>query len=47
MTVDFAALVDVIDAVGGVEIDVTEEEIPYLITMRWKLSEIPEWILHR
>ncbi len=30
VTVDFAALVDVIDAVGGVEIDVTEEEIPYL-----------------
>lgn len=30
VTVDFAALVDVIDAVGGIEIEVTEEEIPYL-----------------
>ena len=30
VSVDFAALVDVIDAVGGVYIDVTEEEIPYL-----------------
>lgn len=30
VTVDFAALVDVIDALGGVDIDVTEEEIPYL-----------------
>lgn len=27
ITVDFTALVDVIDAVGGIEIDVTEEEI--------------------
>lgn len=30
VTVDFAALVDVIDALGGIEIDVTEEEIPYI-----------------
>ena len=30
VTVDFSALVDVIDAVGGIEIEVTEEEIPYL-----------------
>lgn len=30
VTVDFAALVHVIDAVGGIEVDVTEEEIPYI-----------------
>lgn len=30
VTVDFSALVDVIDALGGVEIDVTEEEIEYI-----------------
>lgn len=30
VTVDFAAMVDVIDALGGIEIDVTEEEIPYI-----------------
>lgn len=30
VTVDFAALVNVIDAVGGIEIEVTEEEIPYI-----------------
>lgn len=30
VTVDFAALVDVIDALGGIDIEVTEEEIPYL-----------------
>lgn len=30
VSVDFEALVEVVDAVGGVEIDVTEEEIPYL-----------------
>lgn len=29
-TVDFTALVDTIDALGGVDIDVTEEEIEYL-----------------
>lgn len=30
VTVDFSALVDVIDALGGIDIEVTEEEIPYL-----------------
>ncbi len=30
VTVDFSALVDVIDALDGIEIDVTEEEIPYI-----------------
>ena len=30
VTVDFSALVDVIDALGGVPIDVKEEEIPYI-----------------
>lgn len=30
VTVDFSALVDVIDAVGGVEIEVTEDELPYV-----------------
>lgn len=30
VTVDFSALVDVIDALGGIEIEVTEEEIPYI-----------------
>ena len=30
VTVNFNALIDVIDAVGGVEIDVTEEELPYV-----------------
>lgn len=30
VTVDFSALVDVIDALGGIEIDVTEEEVEYL-----------------
>lgn len=30
VTVDFAALVDVIDALGGIQIEVTEEEIPYI-----------------
>lgn len=30
VTVDFGALVDVIDALGGIEIDVTPEEIPYI-----------------
>lgn len=30
VTVDFSALVHVIDAVGGIEIEVTEEEIPYI-----------------
>lgn len=30
VTVNFDALIDVIDAVGGIEIDVTEEEIPYI-----------------
>lgn len=30
VTVDFSALVDVIDALDGIDIDVTEEEIPYL-----------------
>ena len=30
VTVNFNSLIDVIDAVGGVEIEVTEEEIPYI-----------------
>lgn len=30
ITVDFSALVDVIDALDGIDVDVTEEEIPYL-----------------
>ncbi len=30
VTVDFSALVDVIDALDGIDIEVTEEEIPYL-----------------
>ncbi len=30
VTVDFAAMVDVIDALGGIDVEVTEEEIPYL-----------------
>lgn len=30
ITVDFAAMVDVIDALGGIDLEVTEEEIPYL-----------------
>lgn len=30
VTVDFSALVDVINALGGVEIDVTEEEVDYI-----------------
>lgn len=30
VTVDFGALVDVIDALGGIDIDVTEEEVEYL-----------------
>lgn len=30
VTVDFSALVDVINALGGVEIDVTEEEVEYI-----------------
>lgn len=30
VTVDFSALVHVIDAVGGIQVDVTEEEIPYI-----------------
>lgn len=30
VTVNFDALIDVIDAVGGIEIDVTEEEIKYI-----------------
>ncbi|MFR6514029.1 MAG: LCP family protein [Ruminococcus sp.] len=30
VTVDFAALVDVIDALGGIDIDVTDEEVEYL-----------------
>lgn len=30
VTVDFSALVDVIDALGGIDVEVTEEEIPYL-----------------
>lgn len=30
VTVDFSALVDVIDALGGIPIDVKEEEIPYI-----------------
>ena len=30
VTVDFGAIADAIDLLGGVEIDVTEEEIPYL-----------------
>ncbi|MFV0363866.1 MAG: LCP family protein [Suipraeoptans sp.] len=30
ITVDFSALIDVIDAVGGVEIDVQDEEISYI-----------------
>lgn len=30
VTVNFDALIDVVDEVGGVEIDVTEEEIPYI-----------------
>ena len=30
VTVNFDALIDVVDEVGGIEIDVTEEEIPYI-----------------
>ena len=30
VTVDFGALVDVIDALGGIDIDVTDEEVEYL-----------------
>lgn len=30
VTVDFSALVDVIDALDGIDVEVTEEEIPYL-----------------
>ena len=30
VTVNFNSLIDVIDAVGGVEIDVQEEETPYI-----------------
>ena len=30
VTVNFNSLIDVIDAVGGIEIDVTEEELPYV-----------------
>lgn len=30
VTVDFGAIADVVDLVGGVEIEVTEEEVPYI-----------------
>lgn len=30
ITVDFSALVDVIDALGGIDVEIMEEEIPYL-----------------
>lgn len=30
VTVDFSAMVDVIDALGGIDIEVTDEELPYI-----------------
>ncbi|MCI8293913.1 MAG: LCP family protein [Hespellia sp.] len=38
VTVDFSALVDVIDALGGVEIDVTEEEVQYVNAYSWDVT---------
>lgn len=40
MAVNFNALVNVIDAIGGIEIDVTEEEVPHLNNYQVETSEV-------
>lgn len=40
VTVNFDALIDVIDAVGGVEIDVQEEEIPYICGYAMEIMDV-------
>lgn len=40
VTVNFDALIDVIDAVGGIEIDVTEEEIPYIDAYALEIMQV-------
>ena len=40
VTVNFDALIDVIDAVGGVEIDVQEEEIPYICSYALEIMDV-------
>ena len=41
VTVGFQAVIDTVDAVGGVEIDVTEEEIPYLNSYQISMAGEP------
>ena len=38
VTVDFGAIADAIDLLGGVEIDVTEEEVPYINEYIWETA---------
>ena len=40
VTVNFNSLIDVIDAVGGVDINVTEEEIPYVNAYAVEIIEV-------
>ena len=40
VTVNFDALIDVIDAVGGVEIDVQEEEISYICGYAMEIMDV-------
>ncbi len=40
VTVDFDALIDVVDAVGGVDIDVQEEEISYICGYATEIMEV-------
>ncbi len=39
VTVDFGGLADIIDLMGGLEIDVQEEEIPYLNQYQWEVAD--------
>ena len=40
VTVNFDALIDVVDAVGGIEIDVQEEEIPYICSYALEIMDV-------
>ena len=40
VTVNFNSLIDVVDAVGGIEINIEEEEIPYVCGYVMELTRL-------
>lgn len=46
VTVDFAGFIDIINALGGIEVELTEDEVWYMETAPWDGLDSSGWDLH-